>query len=97
MELISDKIRLHRLWRSNDSATAARALCVDFDPGAQWPGLDVHEPGPEEVYVVSGTFCGLTGPDSVHHAGTFLHFEPGTSHSPSSPTGGRLFVFYPRG
>jgi hypothetical protein len=39
----------------------------------------------------------LTGEGSSHGAHTFLHFEQGTSHSPSSPTGGRLFVFYPEG
>ena len=97
MDQITDLITVDRLWRAGDSPHSARALCVDFAPGAQWPGLDVHEPGPEEVYIVSGTFRGLTTPDSVHQAGTFLHFERGTSHSPSSPTGGRLFVFYPLG
>lgn len=97
MEHLTDKIRLYRLWSAGTAPEDARALCVDFDAGGQWPGEDVHEPGLEEVYIVSGTFYGLTAPESVHHAGTFLHFERGTAHSPSSPTGGRLFVFYPRG
>jgi hypothetical protein len=71
-----------------------RAVEVDFDPGAQWPGLDHHAPGPEEVYVLAGD---LDDGVTVHRAGTFLHHPAGTSHSPRSAEGCRLFVFYPEG
>jgi hypothetical protein len=27
-----------------------------MDPNTSWEGIDVHEPVPEEVFVVSGTF-----------------------------------------
>lgn len=96
-EQVGPGVAVHRLWRSGPERWARRALAVDFSAGSAWPGVDVHEPGPEEVYVVSGTFFGLTGPHSVHEAGAFIHCGTGTSHSPSSPTGGRLFVYYPEG
>ena len=39
----------------------------------------------------------LTDEDSVHGPGTFLHLDAGTSHAPSTETGGDLFVYYPEG
>ena len=83
-------IRVRDLW----SEGARRALQVEFDPGAQWPGLDYHVPGPEEVYVVSGDFNDGRG---AYGPGTFLHHPAGTSHSPRSEKGCVLFVFYPEG
>lgn len=94
---VTPGVVLRRLWRSGPERTARRALTVDFEPGTAWPGVDEHQPGPEEVFVVSGTFTGLTGPGSRHDAGTFIHCDAGTSHSPSTTTGGRLFVYYPEG
>ncbi len=84
-------ISLRRLWRSE---TGAQALVVEIGPGACWEGLDVHQPGPEEVYVVSGTFN-----DGVrdYPAGTFIHNPAGSSHIPQSKTGCTIFVFYPEG
>jgi hypothetical protein len=94
---VGNGIVVHRLYRSGPEPTARRALLVRFPPGSQWPGLDVHEPGPEEVFVASGTFRGLTDEGSVHGPGTFLHLDAGTSHAPSTDTGGELFVYYPEG
>jgi hypothetical protein len=94
---VGNGIVVHRLYRSGPEADARRALLVKFPAGSRWPGVDVHEPGPEDVYVVSGTFHGLAGEGSTHGPGTFLHFEAGTSHSPSTDTGGELFVYYPAG
>jgi hypothetical protein len=94
---VGNGIVVHRLYRSGPAADARRALLVTFPAGARWPGVDVHEPGPEDVYVVSGTFSGLAGETSTHGPGTFLHFEAGTSHSPWTETGGELFVYYPAG
>ncbi|HEX6421004.1 MAG TPA: cupin domain-containing protein [Acidimicrobiales bacterium] len=90
-------IVVHRLFRSGPGPGVRRTLLVRFPPGSRWPGVDVHEPGPEEVYVVSGTFRGLTGDTSVHGPGTFLHLPAGSSHSPSTDTGGDLLVHYPEG
>ena len=94
---VGNGIVVHRLYRSGPERAARRALLVRFPAGSQWPGVDVHEPGPEDVYIASGTFRGLTGEGSVHGPGTFLHLEAGTSHSPSTDTGGELFVYYPEG
>lgn len=83
-------VRVFELW--NDGLR--RALQVEFDAGAQWPGLDHHVPGPEEVFILSGDFD-----DGArrYEAGTFLHHPAGTSHSPVSRGGCKLFVFYPEG
>jgi|GEM_PF-1801934 len=83
-------VHVRELWRDG----AKHALEVEFDAGAQWPGIDYHVPGPEEVYVLSGD---LDDGASVHPAGTFLHHPAGSSHSPRSSQGCRLFVFYPEG
>lgn len=94
---IADGVVVHELYRSGDTPTARRALAVRFAPGARWPGDDVHEPGPEDVFVLDGEFLGLTGPGSHHAAGAFVHCDRGTSHSPSTATGGMLLVYYPEG
>ncbi len=93
---VGEGIVVHRLHRSGPEPDALRALLVRFSPGAQWPGDDVHE-GPEDVYVISGTFHGLAGEGTVQGPGTFLRCAAGTHHSPSTPTGGELFVYYPEG
>ncbi len=85
-----DGVRVRTLWKDG----VKRALEVEFDPGAQWPGIDHHVPGPEEVYVLSGDFDDGA---NVYRAGTFLHHPAGSSHSPRSVEGCRLFVFYPEG
>ncbi len=61
---------------------------------ANWkdvPALDVHVPGPEEVFVVSGVFN-----DGAHDypAGSFIHNPAGSSHVPQSKEGCVLFVFF---
>ena len=94
---VGNGILVHRLYRSSAAAGARRALFVSFPPGSHWPGDDVHVPGPEEVFVVNGTFRGLTGAGSIHGAGSFVHCDAGTRHSPSTETGGELFVYYPAG
>jgi hypothetical protein len=83
-------LRVRTLWAEG----VKRALEVDFDAGAQWPGLDYHVPGPEEVYVLEGDFDDGA---NVYRAGTFLHHPAGSSHSPKSVEGCRLLVFYPEG
>lgn len=83
-------IRIRTLWAEG----VKRALEVELDAGAQWPGLDHHVPGPEEVYILEGDFDDGA---NVYRAGTFLHHPAGSSHSPKSVEGCRLFVFYPEG
>jgi anti-sigma factor ChrR (cupin superfamily) len=83
--------RLRDLWQGR---SGAKAQLVEIDAGASFPGLDVHAPGPEEVYVVSGTFHDGT---REYPAGTFIHCPAGSSHVPQSKTGCVLFLFYPEG
>jgi quercetin dioxygenase-like cupin family protein len=87
----TDGITLRQMW---EGAGGRSCHVVDIAPGAVWPNLDVHQPGPEEVFVVSGVFN-----DGVrdYPPGSFIHCPAGSSHVPQSTTGCRLFVFYPEG
>jgi quercetin dioxygenase-like cupin family protein len=84
-------IRLHSLWSGDDGG---KAYVLEMDPHTGWPHRDVHEPGPEEVYVVRGTFN-----DGVrdYPEGSFIHAPAGSWHVPQTATGCTLFLFYPRG
>jgi anti-sigma factor ChrR (cupin superfamily) len=90
-EKFGGTVRVRTLWRGSNGAIAQ---VVELDPGACWEVLDVHEPGPEEVFVVSGVFN-----DGVrdYPAGSFIHNPTGSSHVPQSKTGCKIFVFYPEG
>ncbi|HEX8154734.1 MAG TPA: DinB family protein [Thermoanaerobaculia bacterium] len=88
--VISDGIRVRELWQEG----ARRALQVELDAGAQWPGLDHHVPGPEDVVVLAGDYDDGV---AVHGPGAFLHHPAGSSHSPKSVGGCTLFVYYPEG
>jgi anti-sigma factor ChrR (cupin superfamily) len=84
----NERFRVRPLWE--DQRGVAKAMVVEIDPGGIYPGLDLHEPGPEEVYVVAGIFN-----DGVrdYPAGTFIHNPAGSSHIPQSETGCTLFLF----
>lgn len=84
-------IRLRPLWTD---AGGASAHVLEMDPHTGWEGRDVHEPGPEEVFVLSGVFN-----DGVrdYPAGSFIHAPAGSWHVPQTVTGCTLFVFYPEG
>jgi ChrR Cupin-like domain len=90
-EKFGGTVRVRTLWHGSGGA---KAQLVELDPGACWDELDVHEPGPEEVYVVSGVFN-----DGVrdYPTGSFIHNPAGSSHIPQSKTGCTIFVFYPEG
>ena len=84
-------IRLYPLWKGENGASAH---VLEIDPGSCWEGFDVHKPGPEEVYVVSGV---LNDGVRDYPAGSFIHNPAGSSHVPQSTEGCTLFVFYPEG
>jgi anti-sigma factor ChrR (cupin superfamily) len=84
-------IRRRVLWRD---PSGAKALLVEIDAGCRFPELDVHEPGPEEVFVVSGVF---NDGRNDYPAGTFIHNPAGSAHLPQSKTGCVLFLFFPQG
>ncbi len=79
------------LWTGENGR---KALMFEIVPGAVYPDLDVHAPGAEEVFVVSGNFC---DGKNTYPAGTFIHHPAGTSHIPQSSDGCVLFVFFPEG
>lgn len=83
--------RTRLLWRGENGA---KALIFEIDAGAIYPQLDLHSPGPEEVFVVSGTFC---DGKASYSAGSFIHNPAGSSHIPQSKDGCVLFVFFPEG
>lgn len=83
-------IRLRPLWSAGD----AKAYVLEMDANTCWQGIDVHDPGPEEVFVVSGVF---NDGDRDYPAGTFIHAPAGSSHVPQTTTGCTLFLFYPEG
>lgn len=84
-------IRVRALWKGTNGATAN---VLEMDPGTTWPGRDVHAPGPEEAFVISGVF---NDGAREYPAGTFLHAPAGSWHVPTTGTGCSLFVFYPEG
>lgn len=84
-------IRLHPLW---EGPAGARACVLEMDPDTSFPDRDIHEPGPEEVYVVAGSF---NDGARDYPAGTFLHAPAGSWHMPATATGCTLFVFFPAG
>ena len=84
-------VRKRLLWQG---ANGAKAQVLEIDPGGRFLKLDVHHPGPEEIYVVSGVFNdGLRD----YPAGSFVHNPAGSSHLPQSRQGCVLFVFFPEG
>ena len=84
-------VRKRVLWHGTNGA---KAQILEIDAGACFRKLDVHHPGPEEVYVVSGTF---NDGARDYPAGSFVHNPAGSSHVPQSPDGCVLFVFFPEG
>jgi anti-sigma factor ChrR (cupin superfamily) len=84
-------IRKRVLWRGSKGELA---LVVEIDAGQRFPELDVHAPGPEEVFVVSGVF---NDGAQDHPAGTFIHNPAGSAHLPQSKDGCVLFLFFPEG
>ena len=84
-------VTIKRLW---EGSNGAKAIITTLQPGAVWGKEDHHEPGPEELYVVSGV---LNDGVNDYPAGTFLHAPAGSWHVPQSTQGCELFLFYPEG
>ncbi|WP_327334141.1 cupin domain-containing protein [Streptomyces anulatus] len=84
-------IRVRPLWSGGNGA---KAQLLEMDPHTCWEGVDVHEPGPEEVFVVSGVF---NDGQRDYPAGSFIHAPAGSWHIPQTTSGCTLFVFYPEG
>ena len=70
-------VRKRVLWQGPNGA---KAQLLEIDAGAKFLKLDVHHPGPEEIYVISGTF---NDGARDYPAGSFVHNPAGSSHLPS--------------
>ena len=79
------------LWQGENDK---RVVIYEFQPGSVYPGLDIHESGPEQVFVISGVF---NDGQNNYSAGTFIHHPIDTSHAPQSKTGCVLLVIFPEG
>jgi anti-sigma factor ChrR (cupin superfamily) len=73
--------------RDLPSTSNVRVWVVDMDPGSTWPYVDEHGTG-EEIYIVSGE---VIESGRRYGAGTYIFFEPGSSHQPTTETGVRIF------
>jgi anti-sigma factor ChrR (cupin superfamily) len=80
-----------KIWEHENGGWAA---VYEFAPGAEFPGIDVHESGPEQIYVISGV---LSGGKFDYREGDFVHQPKDTSHAPYSEKGCTLLVIYPEG
>lgn len=84
-------ITLRVLWEGDNGK---RVEVYEFAAGAVYPGLDVHEPGPEQVFIISGDF--YDGKETFK-AGDFIHNPAGSAHVPQSKNGCVLLVIFPEG
>ena len=90
-EMVYPGFSTRLLW---SEPSGRKALIFEIEAGAIYPEFDIHAPGAEEVYVVSGNFCdGI----NTYPSGTFIHHPAGTAHIPQSIDGCVLFVFFPEG
>ena len=90
-QVLSPGITAKTIWKADNKA---KAMVVEFEPGAKWEGIDLHEPGPEEVFVLSGVF---NDGNRDFREGDFIHNPAGSFHIPQSRAGCRLFLFFPEG
>lgn len=79
------------LWRGDNGK---RVIVFEFKAGATFPGIEVHEIGPEQIYVISGIFN--DGREDFT-AGSFIHNPIGSAHVPQSKHGCVVLVSYPEG
>lgn len=79
------------LWEGENGK---RAAVYEFASGAEFPGIDLHESGPEQIFVISGVF---EGGKEDYREGDFIHQPKNSSHAPKSHTGCTLLVMYPEG
>jgi anti-sigma factor ChrR (cupin superfamily) len=73
--------------RDLPSTSNVRVWIVDMDPGSTWPYVDEHGTG-EEIFIVSGE---VIENGRRYGAGTYIFFEPGSSHQPTTDIGVRIF------
>jgi anti-sigma factor ChrR (cupin superfamily) len=83
-----------RTLHASETPGGPRILQVEMDAGKMFLDLDVHNSGPEYIYVVEGVFS-----DGAHEypRGTFIRYPAGSSHIPQSKSGCKLIIILPSG
>lgn len=76
--------------RDLPSRDGVRTWIVEMEPGSEWPWLDQHDGGGEDVFVIDGE---LVEGSQRHGVGTYLQFGPNSSHRPRTEIGVRLIGF----
>ena len=79
------------LWKGDNGK---RAIVFEFKAGAKFPGIETHEKGAEQIYVISGVFN--DGREN-HAEGAFINNPVGSAHIPQSSEGCVVLVIYPEG
>lgn len=79
------------LWKGDNGK---RAIVFEFKAGAKFPEIEVHEEGPEQIYVISGIF---NDGREDHAEGAFINNPVGSAHVPQSQQGCVVLVIYPEG
>lgn len=77
-------------YRALPGPDGIRPWVIEIAPGGEWPELDVHTSYGEAYYVFEGEV--IEG-ERRYGPGSYLYFEPNTSHRPRSETGARAFGF----
>lgn len=86
-EGISERI----IWEGENGK---KAIIFEFSPGSKYPGIDKHEFGAEQIYVISGIF---NDGKNDYHAGSFINNPIGSSHIPQSLNGCVVLITFPEG
>ena len=73
--------------RDLPSRPGMRLWIVEMDAGAEWPRVDHHDAGGEDIFVASGA---LIEGERRFEAGTFIRGNPNSSHRPKTDVGVRL-------
>jgi len=79
------------LWNGDKGK---RVIVFEFKAGAKFPGIETHELGPEQIFVISGIFC--DGRED-YTEGSFIFNPIGSAHVPQSQQGCVVLVTYPEG
>ncbi|WP_407833463.1 cupin domain-containing protein [Vibrio rotiferianus] len=90
-EEVAPGIYQRPLWEGDKGK---RASILEFEPGAKYPGIDIHLSGPEQIFVVSGVF---NDGKKDHKEGSFINNPVGSSHIPQSKLGCIILIIYPEG
>lgn len=63
---------------------------IEMQPNTEWPAVDRHDENGEHLYVLSGEL--IEGADR-YPAGTFVIYEPHSSHRPRTVSGVTMLGF----